>query len=134
MNVRLRALTLLAAVFLMGCLVSGGLFYVWSSRFIARDSGPFLGPPSPQNWTEALKLSPRQEEQFREIMSESRLKIDAVMQENGPKMEAIRAEMNRKLIAILNDGQKKEFQELVRRFEERMPSWKQDHPRNPPPF
>lgn len=67
-------------------------------------------------------------------MNESRLKIDAVMEENAPKMEAIRAEMNQKLIAILDSDQKKEFQSLVRRFEERMPSWKKDHRRSPPPF
>ncbi len=102
MNERLRALTVLAAVFLLGCLVSGGLFYAWSSRFLARESGPFVGPPSPQNWTAALKLSPGQETRFRDVMNESRLKIDAVMEENAPKMEAIRAEMNRKLITILD--------------------------------
>ncbi len=134
MNERLRALTVLAAVFILGCLVGGGLFCALSSRFLAREPGPFFGPPPPQNWTAALKLAPDQGVKFREVMKESRLKIDVVMQGNAPRMEAIRAEMNQKLSAILNDDQKKEFQALVRRFEERIPPWKKDHPSNPPPF
>ena len=135
MSDRVRALTVLVAVFLLGCLVGGGLFIAWTSRFLSPESGPFFGQPPPlQPWTAALKLTSEQELKFREIMNESRRKIDAVMQEDAPKMAAIRAEMNQKLLAILNENQKKQFETSIRRFEERRPELNRNGPRNPPSF
>jgi Spy/CpxP family protein refolding chaperone len=123
-----RAVAVLIAVFLLGCLVGGAGFYFWSPRVDVPGPGPFQfagRPPRPLN--ELLKLSPEQEVKFREIMGESRKKIDSAMSANAPRLEAIRAEMHRQVLAILNDEQKQKFEAFTAEFERR-------RERRPPPF
>jgi Spy/CpxP family protein refolding chaperone len=132
-NERIRALLVLIAVFLLGCLVGGGTFYFWSASTYAARPGPFASfrrfGDRPPSMAETLKLSPDQEVKFREIMGESRRKVDEAMAANAPKLEAIRLEMHNKLLSILNEEQKKKFESFTKEFESRRPI-----PRRPPPF
>jgi Spy/CpxP family protein refolding chaperone len=136
MNERIRALLVLIAVFLLGCIVGGSAFYFWSARTYAAHPGPFgpfgAGGDRPPSIADMLALSPEQETQFRQIMGESRRKLDEAMAENAPKLEAIRIEMHNRLVSILDEEQKKKFESFTREFERRRPM--PPMPRRSPPF
>ncbi len=126
MSDRSRALAVLVAVFLLGCVVGAGGFSIWSARSSLADRSGRVGPLArrdPQKkLAEVLKLTAEQEVKFREIMAESRQQIEAVRKENAPKMEAIRSEMDKKLMAILNDDQKSKFEAFRKEMEQRRES------------
>ena len=124
MNDRLRALAVLLAVFLLGCLVSGGLFYFCSAHLLPDRPGPFGFREPPLPMEQVLNLSSDQRIKFREIMNESREKFDAAMAENAPKLRVLRAEMHDKLLAILDEEQKKKFEEFTKQFENRRGDFK----------
>jgi hypothetical protein len=117
---RIRALTVLIVVFLLGCMVGAGCFLVWGSKVAAArgSRGEFSGR-APQRLVERLQLSHDQEVRFREILAGSRKQLEAVRAESAPKTAAIRADMDKKLVAILNDEQKKKFDEFRKEMESR---------------
>jgi len=139
MTDRPRALAVLIAVFLLGCIVGAGGSYLWlrSSRSTERRAmqGFPPGPPqggrqSRQRMRELLQLTPEQEEKFGEIMAESRKqmdavraqdqpKIEAIFSEQQPKIQAIFAETNRKLMSVLNQDQQKKFEALWKEMSKR---------------
>ena len=120
MSDRMRALTVLVAVFLLGCLVGVAGFFVGGNKVVVAGGprGEAYGR-GPQRLAERLQMSPDQEVRFREIMAESRKQLEAVRAESAPKAAAIRADMNNKLLAILNDDQKKKFDEFLKEMESR---------------
>ncbi len=121
MSDRLRALMVLAAVFLLGSMVGAACFLVWGGNVVAARSsrpGASLGRgEGPFRLVERLKLSHDQEVQVRQILEGSRKKMDAVRAESAPKFAAIRAEMDQKISALLNDEQRKKFEEFRREME-----------------
>lgn len=80
----------------------------------------------PANFRELLSLTPGQYEQFTQILGESRKQMaefrkqtDAFRSEQDVKIKAIISEMNRKLISVLNEEQKKKFAAWQKDFESR---------------
>jgi hypothetical protein len=148
---RPRALAVLIAVFLFGCLIGSAGSYFWlkknpdlnrrSPDF--RDNAQKNGPvprPEPPNFKMILQLTPEQDARFKEIVGESRKKMaefrkqtDAFHFEQDAKTRAILSEMNRKFISILNEEQKKKFEAWQKEFENmrRRPPRRRDFP--PPP-
>jgi Spy/CpxP family protein refolding chaperone len=123
MTDRPRALAVLAAVFLAGCIVGTTGSYFWLKRPMeipvrARETGPPPRGPERPRLPELLKLSQEQEKRFGEIMAESRKQLDALRAEQAPKIEAIRAETNHKLLSVLNEEQKEKFTAFMKRMEE----------------
>ena len=123
MKDRPRALAVLIAVFLTGCIVGSGGSYYWlrkspGSRIRGRENvrGYY---PERQRLPELLQLTPDQEKRFEEIMTESRSQLDALRTTEAPKIEAIRSETNRKLSSILNEAQQKKFAAFLREMESR---------------
>jgi|WetSurSiteA1Bulk_404760.scaffolds.fasta_scaffold11852_2 hypothetical protein len=129
MTDRPRALAVLIAVFLMGCIIGAGGSYLWlkknqdqaRSTMQGFPSGP--SPQGRQRMQELLQLTPEQESQFSKIMAESRRqmdavraqdqpKIEAIFTEQQPKIEAIAADTNRKVMSILNKDQQAKFESL----------------------
>jgi hypothetical protein len=89
--------------------------------------------PERPNLPDVLQLTPEQEEQFREIMAESRKKTQPLMMERqemqkelekelrnrqGPKYEEIWAETNRKFRGILTEEQRAEYDAFWKEREE----------------
>ncbi len=120
MSDRIRALVVLVAVFLLGCVVGAGAVFVWGNKVVVAGGprGDAYGR-GPQRLVERLQLSPDQEARFREIMAESRKQLEAVRAESAPKAAAIRADMNKQVLALLSDEQKKKFEEFLKEVEAR---------------
>lgn len=121
MTDRPRALAVLIAVFLVGCIAGAAGSYYWLKHNTeARHRQGEEGPPLPQGrqrLPDLLKLTPEQDARFKEIMQESRKQLDALRAEQIPKIDAIRAETNRKFSAILNPEQQKRFDAFLKEWE-----------------
>ena len=155
MTDRPRALAVLLAVFLVGCLAgASGSYYYLKHNADAQSHRRQEGPPGfqgRQRWLDllrSLQLTPDQDARFKEIMMESwkqmdplrkqgdplRKQLDAMRAEQMPKIEAIRAETNQKISAILNPEQRKKFDAFLKEAEDmgkRMPRGREFEP--PPP-
>jgi hypothetical protein len=145
---RPRALAVLIAVFLAGCLAgaAGSYFYFKKSLDSGRRAPDFgdgamrgspMPRPGPMNFKELLQLTPEQDAQFKQILGESRKRMtefrkqaDAFHGEQDAKIKAIISEMNRKLNTILNEEQKKKFEAWQKEFESmrRRPPRRRDLP------
>lgn len=126
MTDRPRALAVLIAVFLLGCILGSAGSYLWLRNPVGPPTRAIRNlPPGPggpgghQRFSELLQLTPEQESRFREIMAESRRQLDALRTEQVPKLEAIRAETNRKLMSVLNEEQKKKFAAFLKEMGDR---------------
>ena len=137
MKDRPRALAVLIAVFLLGCLAGSAGSYFWLKK--STDLGVSRRPPDfrngaikndrmprpePPNFKEILQLTPEQQAQFQKIIGESRIKMaefrkqtDAFHFEQDAKIKAVISEMNLKLGLILNEEQKKKFASWQKEFE-----------------
>jgi|WetSurMetagenome_2_1015567.scaffolds.fasta_scaffold70686_2 hypothetical protein len=134
---RPRALTVLIAVFFLGCLAGFAGSYFWLKKspdlLVSRRSPDFrngamkndhLPRPEPPNFRGMLQLTPEQYAQFQKIIGESRSKMtefrkqtDDFHFEQDAKIKAVLSEMNHKLSLILNEEQKKKFAAWQKEFE-----------------
>jgi uncharacterized membrane protein len=121
---RPRALAVLIAVFLVGCIIGSAGSFIWMKR----PFGPFNqeirnGSPGPgqerRRMADLLQLTPEQQTRFREIMAESRRQLFQLQLEQSPKIQTIRNETNRRLLSILNEEQQKKFEGFVKEMENR---------------
>jgi hypothetical protein len=124
MNDRPRALTVLIAVFLVGCVAGFAGSYFWlRNRGMGRQDVQHFRPGPPgqarSQRIPELQLTPDQEAEFAKIMGEMRSQINTLRKDQEPKFEAIRSEANRKLMSILNEEQKKTFSLFLKDTEER---------------
>lgn len=124
MSDRPRALALLIAVFLLGCIIGAAGSYFWTRKLMpppfpmSRDMNPQRIQGRPR-LPELLKLTPDQEARRKEIMAESRRQLDALRANQIAQIEAIRMETNKKLSAILNEEQRKKFSAFLKEIEDR---------------
>jgi Spy/CpxP family protein refolding chaperone len=63
--------------------------------------------------TDRLQLTKAKEAQLNEILEASRREIDASRTEWESKLQSIRTKTNERIATILNDEQKKKFQQLL---------------------
>ncbi|MDR0843538.1 MAG: periplasmic heavy metal sensor [Acidobacteriota bacterium] len=112
MRERTRAIAVLLAVLVLGCLVgaAGSWFhYVKHGDAQVDEVDKRRGGPPPQRrerLPQLLGMTSEQETQFEKIMDESRQQLDALRVEQRPKIDAVIEETNRKIQTILNDEQK----------------------------
>jgi Spy/CpxP family protein refolding chaperone len=112
MRERTRAIAVLLAVLVLGCLIGAAGF--WSHYAKHGDAqvdemDKRRGGPPPQRrerLPQLLGMTSEQETRFEEIMDESRQQLDALRMEQRPKIDAVIEETNRKIQTILNDEQK----------------------------
>ena len=123
MTDRPRALAVLIAVFLLGCIAGSAGSYLWlrDTREHGRREMQNFRPGSPEGRQRMpdLSLTPEQEAQFGKIMQEMRRQFDELRMQQEPRFEAIRSEFNQKLMSILNEEQKKKFSEFLKEMEDR---------------
>jgi hypothetical protein len=124
MNTRVRALESLIAIFLLGAVIGAGGALLWVNRdsqttpattTTATGSRSWMGRKrDPVRLSELLKLTPEQDAKIHAIYDETRRQSAALSKEMGPKFEALRTQTNNKIAALLNDEQKKIFEEFLR--------------------
>jgi hypothetical protein len=127
-NDRPRALAVLIAVFLTGCIVgvAGSYFLIRSKpalvfRGFGGGGAPFGRPPEggrQKRLPEALKMNPEQEKQLNKIMEDWRNQLDSLRSTQFAKFEETRSEANQKIAAILNQDQRKDFEQYLKKMED----------------
>jgi Spy/CpxP family protein refolding chaperone len=115
MKTRTSALAVITAVLLIGCLlgIAGFHFYERSLQKRTGDSYTSGVQAHTGRLADQLQLNNAQKAQLNAILEDSRREIDAGRMEMESKMQAIRVKANEKIAAILDDEQKKRFQQLL---------------------
>jgi Spy/CpxP family protein refolding chaperone len=115
MKNRARALVVLIAVLLAGCLLGIAGHHFFERRFQASsgNSTALRGQGHQDRLAKRLQLTAEQEVQLKSILEESRRQINLGRAELEAKVEAIRSATNGRIAAILNEEQKKKFQQLM---------------------
>ena len=108
MKNRTSALAVIAAVLLIGCLLGIAGYHLYERVSLKRSvvSRSSAIPGHSERLADRLQLDDAQNAQLNAILEASRREIDAGMQ-------AVRAKSNEKINAILNDEQKKKFQQIL---------------------
>jgi hypothetical protein len=119
MNNRVRALESLIAIFLVGLIIGIGGALLWVDRGPQNSVDPNSrsgggSKRSSVKLSELLHLTPEQDTKIRAIFDDTRRQSAALSKEMGPKFEAIRTEANNKIAAILNDAQKKIWEQFLK--------------------
>ncbi len=116
MNNPRRALAVLVAVFLAGCLVGAGVDNLLGRRIAARGGeAPRSGRAGGTDRLAAvLQLTPDQQIQLKSIYDDLRQQINSTRREMGERFDAVRARANERIASMLNPEQKKKFEEYLR--------------------
>lgn len=101
-------------VFILGGIAGSVSHYLYENHVVA-------ARPRPNNQTrdavegmaQGLNLDDQQKQALRDIIGQSRERYRALSQQMWPQFEIIRNETNQQIIAILNEGQRKKFQEFL---------------------
>jgi len=121
MKNRASALAVILAVLLIGCLLGIGGYHFIGRGF---QKHPTVSDTQrTQSHTERLasrlQLTKEQESQLHAILEDSRRQINAGRTELESKMQTIRAKVNERIAAILNDEQRRKFQQILSEAESR---------------
>ena len=115
MKNRTRALAAIFAVLLIGCLLGMTGYHFWGrglqKHSAVSDAQRTQGHAG--RLADRLQLTKEQKAQLNAILEDSRRQIDAGRKELELKMQTIRAQTNEKIAAILNDEQRKNFQQFL---------------------
>jgi Spy/CpxP family protein refolding chaperone len=112
---RTRALAVIFAVLLIGCLM-GIAGYHFLGPGLQRHSAVSETQRAQSHTgrlTSRLQLTKEQEAQLNAILEDSRRQITAGRTELESKLQSIRAKTNEKIAAMLNDEQRKKFQQFL---------------------
>ena len=115
MKNRTRALAVILAILLIGCIlgIAGYRFFEGGShaRPAISSSGRVLGHTG--RIADQLQLTKEQEKQLGEILDDSRRQIETGRKELDSKLQEIRTKTNARITAILNDEQRQKFQKIL---------------------
>lgn len=119
---RVKIVSLLVLIFLLG-VATGGLGYHLLQR-----KGYFSGSPRASShdhrsevvskFTRELRLNPDQSQKLDKIFEESEQKFRELNKSFRPQADAIRMESRNKIRAILSEGQKLKFEEMLQKIDE----------------
>ena len=113
-----RAYLYFALTFLLGAIVGGACvyYYAWSTGHWHR---PFNRRSFVSRLKGELNLSDTQVPQLEQIIDGSTKKFESAQQQADSQLNAIRQETRNRIRQILSPQQTQEFDELVRRWDER---------------
>jgi hypothetical protein len=115
MKNRARALTVLIAVLLAGFVLGIAGLHFWQQRTLRYGnlSTSSIVTGHPDRLVQQLQLTADQQRQLKTILEDSRNQINAASLENEQRLQDVRIRTNEKIIAILNEDQKKNFQQFL---------------------
>jgi len=121
-NTKIKVVISILLVFIAGLLVGGILtfllldhknIYLKSHHFKARQ----LHKRSPiEFFSKELNLSPKQKSDIEAIFKKSRQRFIKLNKENRTQLEKIRRETRDKIIAILDEEQKRKFEGMIKKW------------------
>ena len=113
-----KAYLYFALTFLLGVVVGGTCvyYYAWSTGYWRR---PFNRQSFVSRLKAQLNLSDTQVSQLEQILEGSTKKFRAIQQQSDSQSNAVREDTRNKIRQILSPQQTQEFDELVRRWDER---------------
>jgi signal recognition particle GTPase len=113
-----RAYLYFALTFLLGVIVGGTCvyYYAWSTGYWRR---PFNRQSFVSRLKAQLNLSDTQVSQLEQILEGSTKKFRAIQQQSDSESNAVREDTRNKIRQILSPQQTQEFDELVRRWDEK---------------
>jgi len=113
-----RAYLYFALTFLLGVIVGGACvyYYAWSAGHWHR---PFNRRSFVSRLKSDLDLSEKQVHELEQIVDDSTGKVQSAQQQADSQFNAIRQDTRNKIRQILSPQQTQEFDELVRRWDER---------------
>ena len=113
-----RAYLYFALTFLLGVIVGGTCvyYYAWSTGHWHR---PFNRQTFVSRLKSDLDLSEKQVHELEQIVDDSTGKVQSAQQQADSQLNAIRQETRNRIRQILSPEQTQEFDELVRRWDER---------------
>lgn len=118
---RREAVTLVAAVFVLGILLGGVGNHLWGQRVWGMHrEAPAVAPPGhfTQELTRELQLTPSQQRQIQSIVEDTQARWRALYAPLDGQREQIREESHDRMRAILTPSQKPEFDVFLQRIEE----------------
>jgi Spy/CpxP family protein refolding chaperone len=121
MTTRKRALAVLIAAFLLGCLVGAAGFRQWGQWDVGRATfrSDFRGMDRLPQLEHHLQLTSDQQARLKDIYSDLRRQMDAHRADMDNQYETLRKETNNRIAAILTDEQKKRFEQYLKDAEGR---------------
>jgi hypothetical protein len=118
-NSRKRAIAVMVAVLLIGCLLGAFGTWLWGKR--AQNALNLYGRYSEHDYSirifDRLQITSEQETMLKEILEESRREILACRGEMQDKMDLIRSKANEKIAEILDESQRSMFERLLQESE-----------------
>jgi len=113
-----RAYLYFALTFLLGAILGGGCvyYYAWSTGHWHR---PFIRRNFVSRLKAELNLSDTQVQQLEQILDGSTKEFQSAQQQADSQLNAIRQETRNRIRQILSPPQTQQFDELVRRWDER---------------
>jgi signal recognition particle GTPase len=113
-----RAYLYFALTFLLGVIVGGTCvyYYAWSTGYWRR---PFNRQSFVSRLKAQLNLSDTQVSQLEQILEGSTKEFRAIQQQTDSQSNALREDTRNKIRQILSPQQTQEFDELVRRWDEK---------------
>jgi Spy/CpxP family protein refolding chaperone len=116
MTNRVRIIIVLIAVLLIGCLLGVAGLHLWEER-LSGSGG--LGLLTRENGHSnkligLLQLTPEQQTQYKTILQDTRREVEANRAEMQRKLVGIRDQANVRIVSILNEEQKKKFEQYLK--------------------
>jgi Spy/CpxP family protein refolding chaperone len=115
MRNRTRAFAVIVAVLLIGCVLGIAGYHIYERRSQRNPTSTTTGhaPGHTGRLADRLQLTKEQEQQLNKILEESRQQIEIGRRELDSKLQAIRIKTNERIASILNEEQRKSFQQLL---------------------
>lgn len=115
MKNRTRALAVILAVLLIGCLLGIGGYHFYGRKI--QEGGVVSETHRTERHTERLasrlQLTQEQEDQLKGILEDSRRQIETGRAGLESQLQTIRVKTNERIAAILNQEQKRKFQQIL---------------------
>jgi len=115
MKNRARALAAIFAVLLIGCLLGMVGYHLWGRDLQKHSaiSDERRAQGHAGRLADRLQLTKEQKARLNAILEDSRRQINVGRKELDLKMQTIRAQTNERIATILNDEQRKKFQQFL---------------------
>ena len=115
MRNRTRAFAVIVAVLLIGSVLGIAGYHIYERRSQRNPTSITMGhvPGHTGRLADQLQLTKQQEQQLNLILEESRQQIEFGRRELDSQLQAIRIKTNERIASILNEEQRKSFQQLL---------------------